>query len=70
VAAASADGVVVQRNLILLNYHPASQSLGTPPKQGGEFCVSSPVNLAFRNKDKTFSDRIRITVRIRGACLI
>ena len=27
--AASADGVVVQKNLILLNYHPASQSLGT-----------------------------------------
>ena len=29
--------MVVQQNLILLNYHPASQSLGTPPKQGGEF---------------------------------
>jgi len=38
VAAASADGVVVKKNQISLNYHPASQSLGTPPKQGGEFC--------------------------------
>ena len=36
-AAVSADGVVVKKNQILLNYHPASQSLGTPPKQGGEF---------------------------------
>jgi len=26
----------LNKNLILLNYHPASQSLGTPPKQGGE----------------------------------
>ena len=25
------------KNQILLNYHPASQSLGTSPKQGGEF---------------------------------
>jgi hypothetical protein len=24
------------KNQIFLNYHPASQSLGTPPKQGGE----------------------------------
>jgi hypothetical protein len=37
VAAASADGVVVKIDQIFLNYHPASQSLGTPPKQGGEF---------------------------------
>jgi hypothetical protein len=37
VDAASADGVVVQEESdSLFNYHPASQSLGTPPKQGGE----------------------------------
>ena len=39
VDAASADGVVVKKNQILSDYHPASQSLGTPPKQGGEFAV-------------------------------
>ena len=36
VAAAPADGVVAKKNQISPNYHPASQSLGTPPKQGGE----------------------------------
>jgi len=37
VAAASADGVVDQKNQILFTHHPASQSLGTPPIQEGSF---------------------------------
>ena len=38
------DESQTKRDLIFLNYHPASQSLGTPPKQGGELArlVSPP----------------------------
>jgi len=41
VAAASADGVVDQKNQILFTHHPASQSLGTPPSEGGELFLSA-----------------------------
>ncbi len=43
VAAASVEGVVVNKNQIFQNYHPALAKPRTPPKQGGEFLIPTPI---------------------------